>query len=136
MRAFFLRALHAAKDTDQTLDQVGSLSQDLIDQLVLAMAPLEEAVFDASLLGCALSMVDQSLGLLLRKVHEFAPADLRTWSTKPSRAGPLLMGRCPLKTTRSKQQSTTTIKLVNLVTKRESVFMAFSFGIGPFPTPF
>ena len=29
-----------------------------------------------------------------------------------------------------------TIKLVNLVTKRDSVFMAFSFRSGPIPTPF
>ena len=37
--------------------------------------------------------------------------------------------------TRSKQESTATIRLVNLVTKRDSVFMAFSFGIGPFHNP-
>ena len=40
------------------------------------------------------------------------------------------MARCPLKMTRSKQESTATIKLVNLATKRDSVFMAFSFGKG------
>ena len=38
--------------------------------------------------------------------------------------------------TRSKQESTATIKLVNLVTKRDSVFMAFSFGEGLVQTPF
>ena len=38
------------------------------------------------------------------------------------------MGRWPLKMTRSKQESTATIKLVNLATKRDSVFMAFSSG--------
>jgi hypothetical protein len=43
--------------------------------------------------------------------------------------------RPPLKMTRSKQESTATIKLVNLATKRDSVFMASS-GMGPLPTPF
>src|SRR5262249_28003368 len=38
--------------------------------------------------------------------------------------------------TRSKQESTATIKLVNLVMKRDSVFMAFSSGRGPVQTPF
>src|SRR6516165_2533661 len=61
---------------------------------------------------------------------------LRTQSTKPSRAGPLEMGRWPLKITRSKQESTATIKLVNLATKRDSVFMASSSGWGPQRTPF
>jgi hypothetical protein len=28
------------------------------------------------------------------------------------------------------------IKLVNLATKRDNVFMAFSFGVGPDQTPF
>src|SRR4029077_13842017 len=46
------------------------------------------------------------------------------------------MGRYPLKMTRSKHESTATIRLVNLVTKRDSVFMAFSSGMGPIPTPF
>jgi hypothetical protein len=35
-----------------------------------------------------------------------------------------------LKRTRSKQESTATIRRVNLETKRDSVFMAFSFGMG------
>src|SRR5438105_4326227 len=61
---------------------------------------------------------------------------LRTWSTKASRAESLEMGRWPLKMTRSKQESTATIRLVNLETKRDSVFMAFSFGVGLVPTPF
>src|SRR4051812_43963691 len=38
--------------------------------------------------------------------------------------------------TRSKQESTAVMRLVNLTTKRDSVFMAFSFGVGPKPTPF
>src|SRR6516164_4925690 len=38
--------------------------------------------------------------------------------------------------TRSKHESTATIKLVNLVTKRDSVFMAFSCGTGPRQTSF
>src|SRR5215471_12809129 len=38
--------------------------------------------------------------------------------------------------TRSKQESTATIKLVNLATKRDSVFMASSSGVGPNPSPF
>ena len=46
------------------------------------------------------------------------------------------MGRWPLKMTRSKQESTATIKLVNLATKRDSVFMASSSGLGPQQTPF
>src|SRR5437868_9015849 len=46
------------------------------------------------------------------------------------------MGRWPLKMTRSKQESTATIKLVNLATKRDSVFMASSSGWGPQQTPF
>jgi hypothetical protein len=41
-----------------------------------------------------------------------------------------------LEITRSKQESTATIKLVNLATKRDSVFMAFSFGVVVDPTPF
>src|SRR5579885_234360 len=60
---------------------------------------------------------------------------LRTWSTKPSRAGPLEMGRWPLKRTRSKQESTATIELVNLVTKRDSVFMASSGRLGAQANP-
>jgi hypothetical protein len=35
-----------------------------------------------------------------------------------------------LNMTRSKQESTVTIRLVNLETKRESVFMAFCSGVG------
>src|SRR5262249_46139860 len=45
------------------------------------------------------------------------------------------MGRWPLKMTRSKQESTAAIKLVNLMTKRDSVFMASSWGLGPQQTP-
>jgi hypothetical protein len=45
------------------------------------------------------------------------------------------MGRWPLKITRSKQESTATIKLVNLATKRDSVFMASSGGLGPQENP-
>src|SRR5271163_4436900 len=55
---------------------------------------------------------------------------LRTRSTKYSSSQGAAKARCPLKRTRSKQESTATIKLVNLETKRESVFMAFSFGKG------
>ncbi len=35
-----------------------------------------------------------------------------------------------------KQDNSATIKLVNLVTKRDSVFMAFSFGKGACQTPY
>src|SRR6476646_7516545 len=38
--------------------------------------------------------------------------------------------------TRSKHESTATSKLVNLTTKRDSVFMAFSVGVVIVPTPF
>ena len=37
---------------------------------------------------------------------------------------------------RELSESTATIKLVNLVMKRDSVFMAFSSGVGPQQTPF
>ena len=69
-------ALHAAEDDDQALDQVGSLSQDLIDQLVLAMGPLKEAVFDAGFLGHPLGVVDDGVGLFLGEGHEVASSDL------------------------------------------------------------
>ena len=61
---------------------------------------------------------------------------LRTRSTKYSSSRGAAKARWPLKMTRSKQESTATIKLVNLVTKRDSVFMAFSSGLGPVQTPF
>jgi hypothetical protein len=38
--------------------------------------------------------------------------------------------------TRSKHERTATIKLVDLAMKRDSVFMGFSFGMGPLQTPF
>src|SRR5271166_124317 len=38
--------------------------------------------------------------------------------------------------TRSKQESTPTIRLVNLATKRDSVFTAFSSRLGSVPSPF
>jgi predicted metalloprotease len=47
-----------------------------IDQLVLAMEPLAEAVFDAGLLGCSLGALDQVLGLLRGVGQEVAAADL------------------------------------------------------------
>jgi hypothetical protein len=46
------------------------------------------------------------------------------------------MGRWPLKMTRSKQESTATIKLVNLAAKRDSIFVASSSGLGPQKTAF
>src|SRR5947209_14045192 len=55
---------------------------------------------------------------------------LRTQSTKASSWEGAAKARCPLKMTRSKQESTATIKPVNLEPKRDSVFMAFSFGEG------
>src|SRR5260221_4101838 len=55
---------------------------------------------------------------------------LRTQSTKYSSSQGAAKARWPLKMTRSKQESTATIRLVNLETKRDSVFMAFSFGKG------
>src|SRR5579883_2606681 len=69
-------ALHAAEDDDQALDQVGSLSQDLVDQLVLAMGPLKEAVVAAGFLGHLLGVVDDGVGLFLGEGHEVAPPDL------------------------------------------------------------
>src|SRR3954447_24167956 len=54
----------------------------------------------------------------------------RTRSTKYSSSQGADNARWPLKMMRSKQESTTTIRLVNLVTKRDSVFMAFSSGKG------
>src|SRR5580704_13588174 len=59
-----------------------------------------------------------------------------TRSTKYSSSQGAAKARWPLKMTRSKQESTATIKLVNLVMKRDSVFMAFSSGRGPVQTPF
>src|SRR5258708_32523354 len=54
----------------------------------------------------------------------------KTRSTKYSSSQGAANAKCPLKMTRSKQESTATIKLVNLVMKRDSVFMAFSSGRG------
>src|SRR5262249_23119314 len=54
----------------------------------------------------------------------------KTRSTKYSSSRGAAKARWPLKRTRSKQERTATIKLVNLATKRDSVFMAFSFGKG------
>ena len=97
---------------------------------------MKESVFGAGLLGQPLGVLDQGLGLLLGEVHEVAAADLEDVVDEAFEGRPLVMGRWPLKMTRSKQESTATIKLVNLVTKRDSVFMAFSFGLGPQETPF
>src|SRR5437588_10786 len=60
----------------------------------------------------------------------------KTQSTKYSSSRGAAKARWPLKRTRSKQESTATIKLVNLVMKRDSVFMAFSSGRGLVQTPF
>src|SRR5260370_37061183 len=54
----------------------------------------------------------------------------KTRSTKYSSSQGAANAKCPLKMTRSKQESTATMRLVNLETKRDSVFMAFSFGTG------
>src|SRR5262245_29596567 len=51
-------------------------------------------------------------------------------STKYASSRGASRARWPLKMTRSKQESTATIRLVNLATKRASVFMAFSSGKG------
>src|SRR5262249_52383903 len=61
---------------------------------------------------------------------------LRTQSTKYSSLQGAAKARCPLKRTRSKHESMATIKLVNLITKRDSVFMASSSGLGPHQTSF
>src|SRR5215472_12821788 len=60
----------------------------------------------------------------------------RTQSTKDSSSQGAAKARCPLKMTRSKQESTATIRPVNLATKRDGVFMASSSGQGLEQTPF
>src|SRR4051812_37231332 len=60
----------------------------------------------------------------------------KTQSTKYSSSRGADKARWPLKMTRSKQERTATIRLVNLMMKRDSVFMAFSSGVGPVQTPF
>jgi hypothetical protein len=52
------------------------LSQDLNDQLVLAVMALKESVFGARLLGQSLGIVDDGLGLFLGKGHEVTSPDL------------------------------------------------------------
>ena len=59
----------------------------------------------------------------------------RIRSTKYSSSRGAAKAEWPLKMTRSKLESTATIKLVNLTTKRDSVFMAFSFGTGAGANP-
>src|SRR5262245_55413009 len=54
----------------------------------------------------------------------------KTQSTKYSSLQGAESARWPLKMTRSKHESTPTIRLVNLTMKRDSVFMAFSSGKG------
>src|SRR6516165_618798 len=54
----------------------------------------------------------------------------KTRSTKYSSSQGAARAKWPLKMTRSKQERTARIKLVNLETKRDSVFMAFSFRKG------
>src|SRR5262249_5907547 len=89
-------ALQAAEDTDQALDQIGSLSQDLIDQLVLAMGPLKEAVFDAGLLGHPLGVVDHGVGLILGEGHEVAPSDLENVVDEAFEGWPIADGEVAL----------------------------------------
>jgi hypothetical protein len=96
-------ALHAAEHGDQALDNVGSLAQDLIDELVLPMGPLDEAVFDAGLLGCSLGAVDRGIGLLLGEDHEVAAADLEDAIDEALEGRPIGDGRWLLKMTRSKR---------------------------------
>src|SRR5512135_3494560 len=60
----------------------------------------------------------------------------RTQSTKYSSSQGAARARWPLKMTRSKQESTATITRINLVTKRDGVFMASSSGRGREQTPF
>jgi hypothetical protein len=45
------------------------------------------------------------------------------------------VGRWLLKITRSEQESTATIKLVNLATRHDSVFMVSTSGMGPRQAP-
>jgi hypothetical protein len=59
----------------------------------------------------------------------------RIRSTKYSSSRGAAKAEWPLKMTRSKLESTATIKLLNLTTKRDSVFMAFSFGTGAGANP-
>jgi hypothetical protein len=89
-------AFHAAEHSDQALDEVGSLAQDLIDELVLAMGALEEAVFDAGLLGRSPGAVDQGLGLLLGELHELAPPDLEDVVDVALEGRPIGDGEVPL----------------------------------------
>src|SRR5512135_592774 len=60
----------------------------------------------------------------------------RMQSTKYSSSRGAARARWPLKMTRSKQESTEAIRRINLVTKRDSVFMASSSGRGLGQTPF
>ena len=75
-------AFHAAEDADQPFAD-RPLSQELVDELVLAVGALEVVVLGAGLLGQALGVIDQGFGLFLGEVHEVAASDLEDMVDEP-----------------------------------------------------
>jgi len=69
-------SLHAAEYADQPIDD-GPLSQNLVNQFVLAVIALKEPVFGAGFSGHSLSIVDEGLGLFFGKGHELTSPDLK-----------------------------------------------------------
>jgi hypothetical protein len=81
-------AFHAAEDTDQAFAD-RSFSEDGLDDRLLAMSPLKESIRGAGLLGQALGVIDQGLGLLLGKGHELTPSDFENVIDEPFEGRPI-----------------------------------------------
>ena len=88
-------AFHAAENTDQALEN-GPLSEDLIDQFVLADFALQESVFGPGLLGQSLGVLDHSLGLFLSESHEVLASDPEDMIDEPFEGRPVGDGQIAL----------------------------------------
>ena len=75
-------AFLAAEDADQPFAD-RPLSQELVNELILAVGALEVVVVGAGLLGQALGVIDQAFGLFLSEIHEVAASNLEDMVDEP-----------------------------------------------------
>jgi hypothetical protein len=84
----------------------------------------------------ALGLLDHGLGLLLGEGHELAPPDLEDVVDEAFEGLAVGQEQIALEDDAVKAGEHGDDHWVNLVTKRDSVFMASSSGVGPKPSPF
>ena len=87
----------------------------ILDQLVLAVVGLEKSVFGTGLLEPVIAIVRRGSRTVLAKAMKSHPLDLEDAIDEAFESWPVADGQVALRRrTRSKQESTATISLVNL----------------------